>query len=510
VVLGGSRYPDHINDSSPYLKASKLTLNLFKPKSIMRLQRVQIPNFRVLKDIDITFEDYHTPQIFPLASQNGGGKSTFLQLVFTLLNCCNDSSGYKLVENLLKNSGIDHFVTNSKLATITLMNDCNTITLDFEFHSDKSLFENHLIQLSSGKEIHQIEGIKNYEARKLSDFIALLENEIKETNLRIRAERSEVNRLVEISKDPLKTAVLDSQNLDPRKLSIKQQLEVIKLEINDLCHGLIAKTHVLQTSKDSLSEFNNLLADKKIKVISRQNDINLICKVNDNSEDFNFLEVVNKIFEHVFIAAPSSQVFLFLAPEEIHSLFKETSDYYTILKEKQKNIYNMFLYEFSIVKVLTDAFKQAFENDRVLAIKNGGRYGQEFESLFNDLKNFLNGKTIQPSEDMSKIIIKQMDSKNQEIELSPTDLSHGELRRLSFYTWLKTNKIKNSIILVDEIEIGLHPDWQYQIVRDLEEWEPSNQYILATHSYEVCSALSPAHVKEIEPKLLKQEAKTAQ
>jgi predicted ATP-binding protein involved in virulence len=43
----------------------------------MRLQRVQIPNFRVLKDIDITFEEHHTPQIFPLASQNGGGKSTF-------------------------------------------------------------------------------------------------------------------------------------------------------------------------------------------------------------------------------------------------------------------------------------------------------------------------------------------------------------------------------------------------------------------------------------------------
>jgi hypothetical protein len=438
------------------------------------------------------------------------GKVLFLQLVFTLLNCCNDSSEHKLVENLLKNSGVDHFIANSRLATITLINDCSTITLDFEFHSDKSLFENYLLELSSKKNIHQIEGIENYEVQKLSDLIASLENEIQKENLLIQVKKIEAERLTEIGKDLLSRTILDSQNLAPKRKSVTEQLTANTLEINDLRYKLIDQKNVLRASKDSLSEFNNLLTDKKIKVISRQNDINLICKVNDNSEDFNFLEVVNKIFEHVFIAAPSSQVFLFLAPEEIHSLFKETSDYYTILKEKQKNIYNMFLYEFSIVKVLTDAFKQASENDLVLATKNGGRYGQEFESLFNDLKNFLNGKTIQPSENMSKIIIKQMDSKNQEIELSPTDLSHGELRRLSFYTWLKTNKIKNSIILVDEIEIGLHPDWQYQIVRDLEAWEPSNQYILATHSYDVCSALSPSHVKEIEPKLLKSEMKAAQ
>ncbi|CCI17390.1 hypothetical protein MICAF_2750001 [Microcystis aeruginosa PCC 9807] len=35
---------------------------------------------------------------------------------------------------------------------------------------------------------------------------------------------------------------------------------------------------------------------------------------------------------------------------------------------------------------------------------------------------------------------------------------------------------------MDEIEIALHPDWQYRIIEDLQEWEPSNQYILATHS----------------------------
>jgi predicted ATP-binding protein involved in virulence len=66
--------------------------------------------------------------------------------------------------------------------------------------------------------------------------------------------------------------------------------------------------------------------------------------------------------------------------------------------------------------------------------------------------------------------------------------------------------IEDSIVLMDEVEIAFHPDWQYQIVSDLAHWAPSNQYILATHSYELCQAVTPAHVKELEPKLLKAES----
>ena len=36
---------------------------------------------------------------------------------------------------------------------------------------------------------------------------------------------------------------------------------------------------------------------------------------------------------------------------------------------------------------------------------------------------------------------------------------------------------------MDEIEIALHPDWQYEIVNDLKDWAQNNQFILATHSF---------------------------
>ena len=64
----------------------------------MHIQRIQVPDFRALKDVDITFEKEFTPRIFPIGSQNGGGKSTLLQLIFVLFHC----SGILLEWSLFK------------------------------------------------------------------------------------------------------------------------------------------------------------------------------------------------------------------------------------------------------------------------------------------------------------------------------------------------------------------------------------------------------------------------
>ena len=74
----------------------------------MHLQRVQVPDFRVLKDIDITFEKDFFPRIFPLGSLNGGGKSTLLQLIFILLHCSADPEKHEFIENLLRDFTIPY------------------------------------------------------------------------------------------------------------------------------------------------------------------------------------------------------------------------------------------------------------------------------------------------------------------------------------------------------------------------------------------------------------------
>ena len=72
--------------------------------------------------------------------------------------------------------------------------------------------------------------------------------------------------------------------------------------------------------------------------------------------------------------------------------------------------------------------------------------------------------------------------------------STGETKRLGLYFWLTESVPPNSIVLIDNIEDGFHPDSQYNLINDLLNWAPSNQYILASHSYDLCSALTPQHV----------------
>ena len=45
---------------------------------------------------------------------------------------------------------------------------------------------------------------------------------------------------------------------------------------------------------------------------------------------------------------------------------------------------------------------------------------------------------------------------------------------------------------------------QYNIADELASWG-NNQYLLATHSFHLCEALTPKHVKEIEPKMCPKE-----
>ena len=60
------------------------------------------------------------------------------------------------------------------------------------------------------------------------------------------------------------------------------------------------------------------------------------------------------------------------------------------------------------------------------------------------------------------------------------------------YAWLQANPTDEAIVLLDEIEVSFHPDWQIGITDDLVRWAPTAQFVLATHSYELCSGVTPA------------------
>jgi predicted ATP-binding protein involved in virulence len=364
----------------------------------MQLLRVRVPNFRALKDVDITFEKDFVPQIFPLGSLNGGGKSTLLQLIFILLHGARRAP---YIDHVLEHVAIDKY---GEIVVFDIWDGEKVVTLKFIYHTGESFF-NVLGGANTQQYLHD----------------------------------NQLEQLAQLD---------DSSNQSKNRMLFYQS---------------------------SLPEFLNRLTPK------------------------------------VFLAAPSSQTYFFLPPEERKSLFKVGGNYNEALDRTKKSLPGFFTYDTSSVAEIVKFFRIARDMDFDEKVKTD-HYGNHYDHMLHDINQAIAGgkkvipqlselsqKIRSPDKDLIDSIIFKA---NDGTEIYPEDLSHGELKKLSIYAWLKANQIKDSIVLMDEIENGFHPDWQFQIVKELEAWEPSNQYILATHSYELCTALTPSHVKELEPKLL--------
>ncbi|NJL84093.1 MAG: AAA family ATPase [Chloroflexaceae bacterium] len=379
----------------------------------MHLLRVQVPEFRALKDVDITFEKELFPKVFPLGSLNGGGKSTLLQLIFTLLHCSDSEERQIYLLNLLKIAKIESNSEIKTLAKIDIYHEGEIVCLEFIC-------------------------LRNVFSEEPSDKLAELISNIEE-----------------------------EQN------------------IRQVC-----KISWTQYERESLFCYVEGMIGTQISLF------------------------LSNLSSKVFLAAPPTQVFLFLERDDNRALFQAQKNHDSfkihdaILSAKSK-LPGFFTYDFVSVDLILEAFQKAINLDFKEYLETGN-YGENVNKLISEYNLLLLDKQIAliPDESgkLTKIAFKLNSNNGKTINLGPEDFSHGELKRLSIYSWIKNCNMTDAIVLMDEIEIALHPDWQYQIVNDLVEWSPGNQYILATHSYELCQALTPAHVKEIEPRLLKQSA----
>ena len=62
---------------------------------------------------------------------------------------------------------------------------------------------------------------------------------------------------------------------------------------------------------------------------------------------------------------------------------------------------------------------------------------------------------------------------------------------------LKEPLSSEAIVLIDEVELHLHPSWQQRILRDLHRTFPNAQFIVSTHSPQVLTTVKPEHVVEL-------------
>lgn len=488
----------------------------------MKLQRVQVPDFRVLKNVDISFEKDFVPNIFPLGSKNGGGKSTLLQLIFVLLHCSGDSDKHEFIKNMLHGFEIDDDSQKRVLAKFDIWDGEKTVNLEFVAYKDSYLKETITSYFKTDKQYDYKELIF-YASTNLTN----IENKI--TALKYNLDRYEqiLNKLENLKLIEnreqkyfrLKQLIEEvfEKNDDFEEPSIEEFQEEIKefLDIDSSKFIKYSKEYeqiqrVSQVLSDCLGSVGILYISNYSAFLNTKPEGHILCHIN-NIDISDAKEFLNQLSNKIFLAAPSTQIFLFLARDSRNLLFKQQNNgninnYSSQLKSSQSKLPGFFTYDFLAVDLLIDIFKSARDKDFKQAIETG-EYGNNYQKLVNDLNQILLNKKININLDLSGFTFK-LDAEGHDIELYPEDLSHGELKRLSIYAWIKYNIIEDSIVLIDEIENGFHPDWQYQIIRDIAEWAPKNQYIIGTHSYELCQAVTPAHVKELEPRLIKQESES--
>ena len=73
-------------------------------------------------------------------------------------------------------------------------------------------------------------------------------------------------------------------------------------------------------------------------------------------------------------------------------------------------------------------------------------------------------------------------------------LSSGQKEIIAtlFLIW-KNTQTHSGLVLIDEPELHLNPEWQGDFVRQLHKLAPSNQYILATHSEEIFRSVDKSY-----------------
>lgn len=456
----------------------------------MFLKRVKVDDFRVLKNVDLTFEPDFVPSTFPLGSLNGGGKSTLLQLIFTLLHCSFDEAKHQYLVNLLSpvvQDKPDYF----SLALFELLHDGKEFFLEFLLVT--SNYRNLNLDYLSDNTI----SLKQHR-----DSLCSLSKQLKKSNsFFIREElQNEFNKQLDSLKEYNLLTRLETA--DFRDFLITNQ------KTNDYLSIIAKILECLDKNTPALKELNKSLEDvpkekERILMGLQSQDLIYITHINSKkvllcktSEHIDFLWDIS--FK-VYLAAPSTQVFLFLSTLAKQALFSATTSYNEHVNKAKNELLGLFTYDFAPVKTIIEAFVKARDKDFNEALDGGG-YGNNLQNLRTDLDSFFFGKSITVNKELNKVIFKLKETGE---ELSPEDLSHGELKKLGIYVWLKYQGIENALVLMDEIEIGLHPDWQYEIANELQNWSHGNQFILATHSYELCQALTPSHVKELSPKLIK-------
>ncbi|AFW95538.1 MULTISPECIES: AAA family ATPase [Nostocales] len=109
--------------------------------------------------------------------------------------------------------------------------------------------------------------------------------------------------------------------------------------------------------------------------------------------------------------------------------------------------------------------------------KYGESYWKRVQRLFNKICFPSELIGLESGPDSDTLILKR-----KGVEYDLLQMSSGEHQILRILVGLAADTAKNSIVLIDEVELHLHPAWQKRLIQVLREDDSNNQYIFTTHS----------------------------
>ena len=142
-----------------------------------------------------------------------------------------------------------------------------------------------------------------------------------------------------------------------------------------------------------------------------------------------------------------------------------------------------------LVNLITDKKVGVINNKNIEILE---KIKQSFQIFFPD-KIFLEQLARSEMNQDYKFLIQNEDKTVVDID----QLSSGEREIIAFFTYLSTQAIDKSILIIDEPELHLHDKWQSILLYAIHKLFPNVQLFLATHSEEIHQSVSESELFEL-------------
>lgn len=254
-----------------------------------------------------------------------------------------------------------------------------------------------------------------------------------------------------------------------------------KTTILEIIYNILSENwnYFLKYSEFTFIELNILQDTKTIKISIKNDNNNIQIQFNGKT--------VNNLIEHIefekIIYIPTEVNFLNIQTTGVSKLEGEDDKNVILNSERMSKQLKQFL--------VNEKYKDL--NDIAEGNINKATRIENFKRLYNEFfedKEFV-GIDIDTFEPQFRI------KENNKI-IKVEDLSAGEKQIFFRGGSLLQNSDKGAIVLLDEPEISMHPEWQQKILDFYKNINKNSQYIISTHSPHIAICSLPEEIRVFE------------